>query len=263
MSQTHHTSSDYGPRHAYEVINATGKADIVFICEHASNYIPPEYENLGLDEDFLAQHIAWDIGMEQLTRHLAERLDAPAIIATFSRLLIDPNREEDHATLIPLTSDGISIPGNQNMSPAEIDRRRTRYYQAFHDRADEMVQAKIATNHAPLVCGMHSFTPQMGGFDRPWQAGMLWNKDPRLAQALINSLSARGFQVGDNEPYSGRDLFFTMNQHGDRHGTPHVTLEIRQDEVGTPAGIVKWADILVEDLTAIAQDTDVRSIKRF
>jgi len=263
MATTSHSITDHGPNHAYEVINAEGTADILFICEHASNYIPPEYDNLGLEEGFLEQHIAWDIGMEQLTRQLSERLNAPAIIATFSRLLIDPNREEDHPTLVPSQSDNIAIPRNQNLSQDEINKRKELYYHPFHDRADELVKNKITTGRVPLICGMHSFTPQMNGFKRPWHAGMLWNKDPRLAQALIDRLTARSYIVGDNEPYSGRDLFFTMNRHGDDHGVPHVTIEIRQDQVSDPKGIDKWVDILVQDLTRIAQNDHIREVRKY
>ena len=243
--------SNYDPGHAFEILNSNGAAEIILICEHASNYIPPEYNNLGLTEDFLTRHIAWDIGMGDLTRKLSHRLNAPAITAGFSRLLIDPNREEDHETLIPLMSDGILIPGNQKLSQEETQYRKDKYYHAFHDQADLMVKDKIQAHKTPLICGMHSFTPRMTDKNRPWHAGMLWNKDPRLAHALINSLSARGFQVGNNEPYSGRDLFFTMNYHGGRHGFPHVTIEIRQDEINTPDGIDRWVDILAHDLSTI------------
>jgi len=252
-----------GPNDAYEVLNEGGTANIILICEHASNHIPPEYNNLGLDESFLHEHIAWDIGMEQLTRQLSDRLNAPAIIAAFSRLLIDPNREADHATLIPPTSDNITIPGNQMLSPQEITRRRDKFYHAFHDRTDHLVKRRIKAGSVPLICGMHSFTPHMNGQTRPWQAGMLWNKDPRLAKALIHSLKARGYTVGDNQPYSGRELFYTMNRHGAYHGTPHVTIEIRQDEVNSPDGINLWTDILAEDLLKINQSNQMRSLKKF
>lgn len=263
MAKNSTPAIDYGPNHAYEVLNPTGKANIILICEHASNYIPPEFNNLGLSDDFLDKHIAWDIGMEQLTRQLSASLDAPAIIATFSRLLIDPNREADQEGLIPLESDDILIPGNQNLTPSEISNRKDRYYHVFHDRAQEMVTDKVNSGQIPLICGMHSFTARMNGFDRPWQAGMLWNKDPRLALALIESLSARGYTVGDNEPYSGRELFFTMMHHGADHGLPHVTIEIRQDEVSDRGGIDKWTAILAEDLTGIAQDPGLRVLKKY
>jgi len=263
MAKNSTSAIDYGPNHAYEVLNPMGTADIILICEHASNYIPPEFNNLGLADDFLEQHIAWDIGMEQLTRQLSESLDAPAIIATFSRLLIDPNREADQAGLIPPESDGIPIPGNQNLEPSDIALRKDRYYHPFHNRVRDMVTERLKSGQVPLMCGIHSFTPRMNGFDRPWQAGLLWNKDPRLAQALIERLTARGYTVGDNEPYSGRELFFTMMHHGADHGLPHVTIEIRQDHVSDGAGIERWCTILAEDLTRIAQDNILRAVKKY
>jgi len=239
--------------HAYDVLNPEGRANIIFICEHASNYLPPKYKGLGLENSILEKHIAWDIGMAQLTRQLSMRLNAPAILATFSRLLIDPNREEDHPNLIPLISDDISIPGNQNLALAEVRHRLDTYYHSFHDRAHSLVKSKLERGQTPLICGMHSFTPTMNGVQRPWQAGMLWNKDPRLSEELMTSLSLRGYHVGNNQPYSGKDLFFTMNRHGDRHGIPHATIEIRQDEVDTPQGRENWAQILTEDLKKIAK----------
>ncbi len=263
MFKNSHTPIDHGLNHAYEILNPAGTANIILICEHASNYIQPEYHNLGLDMACLNKHIAWDIGMAQLTRQLSARLNAPAIMAKFSRLLIDPNREEDHKTLIPIVSDGIVIPENQTLSHEEIKSRKDRFYHAFHDRAEILVRDKIQSGQVPLICGMHSFTPCMNGHDRPWQAGMLWNKDPRLAMALINHLTARGYNVGDNQPYSGRDLFFTMNRHGHDHGTPHVTIEIRQNEVDSPEGIDLWADILANDLRKIARDNHLRTIKKY
>lgn len=251
------------PHVAYEVINPQGTADIVFICEHASNHIPAEFNNLGLEEDCLEQHIAWDIGMEKMTRRLCEILDAPAIIANFSRLLIDPNREENQAGLIPHTSDSITIPGNQNLSPEQIKERIERFYRPFHASCDQLIRNKVTNAHMPLICGMHSFTPRMKGYNRPWQAGMLWNKDPRLALALINTLEARGFHVGDNKPYSGRDLFHTMNQHGHHHGAPHVTIEVRQDLVSNNHDINNWVEIFSEDLSMIANDPTIRLKKHY
>ncbi|NOZ42726.1 MAG: N-formylglutamate amidohydrolase, partial [Alphaproteobacteria bacterium] len=226
---------DNEPPPAGDVLNAAGSADIILICEHASNHIPAEFNNLGLSDSLLASHIAWDIGMADLTRQLSAKLDAPAILATFSRLLIDPNREDDHAGLIPTESDKVIIPGNQNLSPNDIEKRKNRYYHRFHDRIDRLIKNRISTT--PLVCDMHSFTPVMNGHHRPWPVGLLWNRDPRLARRLITSLRTRGYNVGDNEPYSGRDLFFTLNRHGRDNGLRHTTIEIRQDEISDGDGI--------------------------
>lgn len=246
-----------------EIINPNGKANIVFLCEHASNHIPPEYDNLGLTEEQLELHIAWDIGIAEVTRNIAEALDAPAVIANFSRLLIDANRALDQHGLIPSISDGHEIIGNMNLTKADMDHRINRFYHPFHNKSDQIIQEKSTYDHAPIIFNMHSFTPHMAGFDRPWHTGMLWNKDKRAANALIERFSDRGLIVGDNEPYSGQELNHTMNTHGTKHGFPHVNIEIRQDEINHQSGIKKWCGILIEDLKAIRELPEMSEAKHY
>ncbi|WP_417317334.1 N-formylglutamate amidohydrolase [Emcibacter sp.] len=264
LQTSHKTSRPVEQTEAYEILNPQGKAGIVLICEHASNFIPEEFNNLGLEPKELERHIAWDIGMAEITRHISDQLDAPAILARFSRLLIDPNREADHATLIPAVSDETIIPGNRDLDRAAVRERLDRFYHPFHDRAEKLVRHKAAQGHVPLVAGMHSFTPVMNGVPRPWHAGMLWNRDPRLARELIERLQKKhGLMVGDNKPYSGRDLFHTMNRHGADHGYPQVTIEVRQNEIDTPAGQKKWGRILAEELAELAADRSLTTIRHF
>ncbi|WP_138379593.1 N-formylglutamate amidohydrolase [Luteithermobacter gelatinilyticus] len=249
---------------SYELLNPYGRADVVLICEHASNHIPDEFDRLGLDPSHLELHIAWDIGMAAITRTLSARLNAPALLARFSRLLIDPNREPDHKTLIPEISDGITIPGNQALTPAEREQRLNRFYRPFHERAERLVRHRKGAGHVPLVCGMHSFTPVMNGVRRPWHAGMLWNRDPRLARELIHRLQHKhGLMVGDNKPYSGQDLFHTMNRHGADHGFPQVTIEIRQDEILDESGQRRWSEILYQELAELQQQPDLKKIQHY
>lgn len=236
---------------AYEIINPDGATNIVLISEHASNYIPHEYNNLGLSEEQLQLHIAWDIGIAEVTRNLARMLDAPAILANFSRLLIDANRALDQDGLIPATSDGHEIPGNQSITDDERKRRVEAFYHPFHECADQIIRKKIAGDRVPIVFNMHSFTPHMNGYERPWHSGMLWNRDDRVAIKLKERLEANGYHVGDNEPYSGQELNHTMNTHGTQHGIPHVNIEIRQDEIAHSAGIDKWSELLSRELAHI------------
>ena len=42
------------------------KSNFLIICDHASNYIPDVYKNLGLDDKILATHIAYDIGVREV-----------------------------------------------------------------------------------------------------------------------------------------------------------------------------------------------------
>lgn len=247
----------------FEVLNPHGKANIILVCEHASNHIPPDFNNLGLDDDVLELHIAWDIGIGEVTQNLAQLLDAPAILARFSRLLIDANRGLDQHGLIPEQSDGYKINGNHGLTEAKKEARIENYYKPFHGQVDAIIQEKAANHHAPLIFNMHSFTPAMNGFDRPWHSSMLWNKDPRVASALKERLEAHGCHVGDNEPYSGQDLFHTMNIHGIKHGFPHVGIEIRQNEIDHTAGIEKWSRILAKELKAIRELPEMSHIKHF
>lgn len=247
---------------SYRILNARGVFPVLFICDHASRYIPSGYRDLGLDEEALSRHIAWDIGAAALTAALSQALDAPAVLANFSRLLIDPNRPMDAASLIPATSDGTVIPGNQQVGAAERSLRISRYYRPFHAAVAAQVEAFRARGVTPLMVGMHSFTPVMNGKARPWNVGLLWDKDPRLAQAFIEGLTPRpGLVVGDNEPYSGKLLFHTMNVHAAAHGFPQVTVEIRQDEIERAEGVAKWAEILTDELTRIAGLPEMHEIK--
>ncbi len=234
------------------LLNEEGQCPILLVCDHASNHIPAHYRDLGLGKSDLQRHIAWDIGAAAITENLSNVFDAPAVLACFSRLLIDPNRSLDTPGLIPESSDDTSIPGNQNLGEQERDLRIKHYYQPFHDTIARLAKGFANRDIVPLVVAIHSYTPEMGGNRRPWHAGFLWDRDPRLAQAFIKGLRERNLMVGDNEPYSGRDLFHTMNIHGARYGFPQVTVEIRQDEIDHTDGIIKWSEIMEQELRKIA-----------
>lgn len=242
---------------AVEFVNIDGAADILLVCDHASRRFPSDYGDLGLPAAELERHIAYDIGSAALTRRLSALLDAPAVLARWSRLLIDVNREADSPTLIPEVSDGTLIPGNRGLTDVERQRRVARFYHPFHDAVEDRIRRITADGRTPLVIGMHSFTPVMNGVARPWDVGLLWNRDPRLAQAMIAAYRRSGLTVGDNEPYSGRHLFYTMDRHGAGNGLPQATLEIRQDHIGDAAGVEHWAAVTADVIAEIAGDPDL------
>lgn len=225
-----------------EILNAGGKADVVLICDHASNFIPREYQGLGLGEDMLSTHIAWDIGAEGLTRKLSKILDAPAILARHSRLLVDTNRELHDPTLILSVSDGVRIYGNENIGDAEREKRIKNYHHPFHAACDELILPK--RKHQPLIIGIHTFTRTFGGITRNLELAVLWNQDRRLAEKFGVAFEKLGFSVGWNEPYSGEDFFCSMDRHGHDNGLLHTTLEVRQDLVAEEAGQDKFAEII-------------------
>lgn len=241
------------------ILNAGGDPQVLLVCDHASNATPPEYGTLGLKETDFRRHIAYDIGAAEVTRHLSVRLNAPAVLANFSRLLIDPNRAPDDPTLVMKISDRILIPSNRHVDAEERERRLARFYRPY----DRAIAARIAAARAqgvvPALIAIHSFTPIFKGIERPWHIGILWSRDPRLAVPLLANLSAMpDLVVGDNEPYSGELEGDTMDRHGNRNGLPHVLIEIRQDLIDTAHGAAAWAERLGQVLAEVLADEAVR-----
>lgn len=235
------------------VLNPSGRAAMLLVCDHASRALPAAYGRLGLHDADLRRHIAWDIGAAEVTRHLATLLDAPAVLAGYSRLLVDCNRAKDDPTLICRVSDGTLVPGNRTADQVETARRIDRFHTPYHLAVAAELERVASRHAAPALVAIHSFTPVMKGFERPWHVGILWGNDPRLALPLLTLLQAEpGLVVGDNEPYSGRLNFgYTMVRHAVPAGLPHVLIEIRQDLVDTHHGAENWAVRLAEALRRI------------
>ncbi len=206
---------------------------LLFVCDHASNALPETYGSLGLDAGAADTHIAYDIGAAAVTRALAESFQAPAILARWSRLLIDLNRGADDPTLVMKLSDGRIVPGNRDVGEEERQNRIRRYYRPYHDAIEREIALARAAGITPVLVSMHSFTPVWKGTRRPWDVGVLWDRDGRLAKPLLAALARAGFVTGDNEPYSGELEGDCMFQHGTQNGLPHVLIEIRQDLIAT------------------------------
>jgi predicted N-formylglutamate amidohydrolase len=248
-----------------ELLNIGAASPIVLACDHASRALPAEYGSLGLDESELWRHIAWDIGAADVTRHLAKLLDAPAVLSGTSRLLVDCNRSPDDPTLVCQVSDGTVVPGNRNLAPEEVAGRIARYHEPYHQAVAAAVRAAAKHTAAPAVVAVHSFTPTMRGFARPWHIGLLWDKDPRLALPLMASFRADpALVVGDNQPYSGRThVGYTMARHGATAGLPHVLIEIRQDQIDTHHGAETWAERLAGALSRLLAEHDPFRMQRY
>lgn len=250
---------------AFRVLREEGKAPFLLTCDHASMALPSGYGTLGLPEAELSRHIGWDIGAAKLTEQLSERLDACAVLSGYSRLLVDCNRAPDDPTLICELSDGAVVTGNRGIGPEEVARRIALYHAPYHGEVAEQIlrlQQRVA---APPVISIHSFTPSMRGRSRPWHAGILWNKDPRLAVPLLEKLGREpDIMVGDNEPYSGRsNVGYTMRRHGAEAGLPHVLLEIRQDELGDQKGIDRWGERLGRIIGEIVAEGHPFAVERY
>ncbi len=244
----------------YTIINGDGKASVLLVGDHASNAIPEILDNLGLHRTSLEQHIAYDIGSRRLLDHLSQHLDAPAVVAGYSRLVVDLNRNLEDSSAMPEVSDDTVIKGNLNISPEHRKQRIECFYTPYRTAIDDMLGGYNTKSIVPAFISIHSFTPEMAGFSRPWHAGILWDKDPRIPVALIKNLRkhAGGFHIGDNEPYSGKELSdYTIDYHAEAAGLPHVSIEVRQDLVTTEAGAERWAGILADALHDILADPDL------
>ena len=244
-------------REPYETIAGDEQGRVLLICDHAVNAVPPEVGggSLGLPPEEMARHIAYDIGVRGVTLALAQRLGAPAVLSRFSRLVIDPNRGEDDPTLVMRLYDGTIIPGNRRVTVDEVHRRVTAYHRPYHRQIAAAIDAMLAGGRKPALVAIHSFTPRLRGRPpRPWQVGVLWHHDGRIALPLIARLRAEGLCVGDNEPYSGQLEGDTMSRHGTGRGLAHVLIEIRQDLIGTAAEQAAWAARLAPTLQQIVEE---------
>jgi predicted N-formylglutamate amidohydrolase len=262
---------------------------IVFVCDHAANRVPRSLGALGLDPRQLQEHIAWDIGAGGVARRLIERFDARGVLAVYSRLAVDLNRDLGDGSAFPALSGGVLVPGNLGLSRTAKAERARRLYDPYHaavaaaldrigaraalDRIDaraalerldaradadpdEGADADPAEDSAPVLIAIHSFTPRMHGVARPWHIGVLWDKDPRLAVPLLAALRARaGVLAGDNEPYSGRHpADYTIDHHAEPRGIAHASIEIRQDLIRDEAGQREWAERLAAALAPVLED---------
>ena len=229
-----------------------GRGPLVLLCDHATNRIPAEYGRLGLPASELGRHIAYDIGAAPLTRALAARLQARAVLSGFSRLLIDPNRGLDDPTLVMRLSDGAVIPGNARIDEAERNRRIERFYRPYDRAVADTVAAVEAEGLRPILFSIHSFTPFWKDRPRPWHAGVLYGRDARLGVPLLALLRQDpALTVGDNEPYGGDLEGDILDRHALRRGRTHVLLELRQDLIADEAGVAGWTERLVPILARL------------
>jgi len=237
------------------VVNRHGRGAVVLICEHASHFIPPAYEGLGLSPADQTRHIGWDIGALGLALELSEALDAPLVHANYSRLLLDLNRPVDAPDSIVLHSEDTRIPGNENIPAAERELRIKRIYSPFHGELDALIDQRLQAGLATSVVSIHSFTPRYHGNERPWHVGVISQSDRTMADAILASLRRHAdLCVGDNLPYGPQDgVFHSLSRHGEARGLHGAMIEVRNDLLGDESGQKHWARTLRDALaTALA-----------
>ncbi len=229
--------------------NPTGRSPFLLLCDHAGRAVPRSLGDLGVGPADWDRHIAWDIGAAGVCAALSGKLGAACIIQAFSRLVIDCNRAPGHPTSVVMVSDGTQVPGNHGLSAASVDARVSEIFEPYHRAIAGELDRRTESGEPVAVIAVHSFTPVFGGVARPWQAGVLHDRDPALSLALAEILREDGLLVGDNEPYQLSDESdYTVPVHAERRGLPYVELEIRQDLIAEPLGQAEWAERLARAL---------------
>ena len=227
----------------FTVDNEAGTSPFLIVADHAGKHFPRRLEQLGVSDAECERHIAWDIGIGAVCRLLGQALDAVVIRQNYSRLVIDCNRTPGSETSIADLSESTAVPGNIGLSERDKLARVREIFQPYHDRiADELDRRRKAGRPTALI-SVHSFTPVYKTVTRPWHVGVLYNRDRRFAQILMELLHREGgLIVGDNEPYSVTDASdYTIPVHGEQRDLHHVAIEIRQDLITDDAGQRTWA----------------------
>lgn len=242
----------------FVVLGEHGSAPALIVCDHASRALPRAFGRLGLPELASWQHIAWDLGAGELARGLAHALDAPAVLAGYSRLVVDCNRSPEDPEAFRTESDGWAITGNRDLSEYDRRLRLGSFFDPYHDCIAAMLAGFQARQAVPLIIAVHSFVPRLGttGEERPWHVGVLWDEDEPNARRLLAGLNAeKGLVVGDNQPYSGKHpANYTIDHHAKSRRLPHICIEVRQDQVDSPAGVERWVRRLSRLIAAILAD---------
>jgi predicted N-formylglutamate amidohydrolase len=250
----------------FEIVGGRENGGLLLIADHAGRNLPAEYGDLGLPATEFERHIAFDIGVEHLTQALAEQLNAPAVLANFSRLLIDANRNEDDPTLIRQIYDQTIVPGNRKINAVEREHRLNTYFRPYQNAVREMIDLVwTASNMPPLIVSFHSFTPRLvNGSSRPWHIGLLSDADRRATEVLLSSLKDEpDLVIGDNEPYDGALKGDTLYVQASARGLAHVLIEVRQDLISDITGAELWAARLAPHILALNANTTLHELRFF
>ena len=236
----------------FQVMNPLAELPILLICDHASCRFPKSLGDMGLDPFARRCHLAVDIGAGPLTEKLAASLGVTAVLAQYSRLVVDCNRQLMDPGAFLQFGDGILVPGNRNIRQKEKDLRASVLYGPYHEAVDSQVQRLRSIGPPPAFIAVHSFTPVMNGEARPWEMGVLWDTDTRLRDIFLEDFTAAGYLVGDNEPYSGKaPQDYTIDHHAEEIGLPHIGIEIRQDLIDDGKGVDEIAAVMHKIIESI------------
>ena len=227
-------------------VNAGGASPFLLTSDHYGRVLPHALGDLGVAENELTRHIAWDIGIAGVAERLAGMLDAHLVAQRYSRLVIDCNRPPGAVSSIPVISEATAVPRNEGISEREREARRREIFEPYHHRIDAVIDGRVHAKRPTVLVSLHSFTPVYAGVARPWHIGALYNRDTVLPRLLLKHLRAESdLIVGDNEPYAASDLTdYTIPVHGEARGLINTGIEIRQDLIADQSGQRQWAERL-------------------
>lgn len=244
----------------FNLLNEDSSQPYLLVCEHAGQQVPQNLDNLGLPEEAFSEHYAVDIGARAMTEQLADKLGAPAIVANYSRAVIDLNRRKTHPSAFPSAGEGTPIPRNLNLSEDDKEARIADIYDPFHNYINDWIEGAIGRGVVPAIISIHSYTPVFFGQKRPWEIGVLWVQDPRIPVPIMEYFKDQGYVVGDNEPYDARILRGgTMEMHADNRKIPNCLIEYRNDLLTDAESFADLLEKTAQALSNIMQDETIYS----
>lgn len=249
------------------IVNPNGRSSAFITCDHASNLIPQCLDQLKLSPQDREKHIAYDIGILWVSNYLSELLDAQLLHSNYSRLVIDLNRQLHDPSCIPAVSDHVVIPGNQDLSVEDRQCRAEALFWPYHRQFSQRLDQYRDRGIVPVIVGMHSFTPVWQGQVRPWDIGVMWDCDDRIAAPFMENLKQQtAICVGDNRPYHAIDphgidpVGYAFDVHARTRGLPHIFLEVRQDLIDNPEKAKHWAQVIFSALKPLLDDNSLHYV---
>ncbi len=233
-----------------EIINPDATSDVLLICEHASNHIPSKFNGLGLSEETINSHAAWDIGAFYVAKIMSKLLDATVIAPRFSRLLYDCNRPPSSPTAMPVKSEIYDISGNVNLSKVEKNRRVKEFYLPYSNALNNLLFERTEASRLPIIVTIHSFTPTYHGKRREVEVGVIHDKDSRLAEIFLKICKDDSNLICQvNAPYGQEDgVTHTLSEYAVAKGLHNIMVEIKNDLITEDKGQYEMAEFLASCL---------------
>jgi predicted N-formylglutamate amidohydrolase len=212
---------------------------LVVTAEHGGNRVPRPYRDLFRDAGpLLGSHRGWDPGSLDLARRIADRLDAPLVSSTVTRLLVDLNRSAHNPRVFSEITRRLDRPDRH-----ELLRR---WHRPHWGAAERAVADALAGADRVVHLAIHTFTPELGGVVRRPDIALLY--DPRrdgergLAARWVRLLrervrqGARDRVVARNDPYRGTADGLTTALRRVHPDPAYVGIEIEANQRHLGAG---------------------------